>query len=75
MGALGGEWVRADLERGEHGVGFADDADDDGALLDCFLRVLDLEDAAVGGAGGVLVVDDVALVFARLTYKVTESLS
>ena len=56
-------------------MGFADDADDDGALLDCFLRVLDLEDAALGGAGGVLVVDDVALVFARLTYKVTESLS
>ena len=45
-----------DFERGEHGVGFADNANDDGTLLDCFLRVLDLEDAALGRARRVLMI-------------------
>ena len=44
---VSGKWGMTCLERGEDGVGFADDADDDGALLDGFLRVLDLEDAAL----------------------------
>ena len=35
------------LQCSEDSVGFADDTDDDGALLDCFLCVLDLEDAAL----------------------------
>jgi len=35
------------LEGGEDGVGFADYADDYGALFDGFLGILDLEDAAL----------------------------
>lgn len=55
-------------------MGFADDTDDDGTLLNSFLCVLDLEDAALRRA--------VASLASRLwgwrcgaSYKVTESLS
>lgn len=66
------------LEGGEDGVGLADDAYDDGTLLDCFLGIFDLEDAALRGAG-------VGSISRREeererqrgagSYKVTESLS
>lgn len=40
------------LYRCEDSVGFADDADDHGTLLDGFLCIFDLEDTALGRAGG-----------------------
>jgi hypothetical protein len=43
----GGGWTRY-LEGSEDGMCLADDSDDDGTLLDGFLRVLDLEDATLG---------------------------
>jgi hypothetical protein len=45
----------SDLQRSEYGMSFADDAHNDGALLHCFLRVFDLEDAALGRAVPLLV--------------------
>ena len=42
------------LQRSEHGMCLAHDTHDDGALLDGFLRVLDLEDAALGGAADII---------------------
>ena len=51
---------------------FAHYPDYDGTLLDGFLGVFDLEDAALGGAGGVLVCE---VWRDHLAYKVTASLS
>ena len=45
-----GDGGRGYFEGGEDGVGFGDDADDNGALFHGFLGVFDLEDAALGGA-------------------------
>lgn len=59
-------------------MGLADDADDDAALLDGLGGVLDLEDAALRGAGrGVSGWCGEGRVCegAEATYKVTESLS
>lgn len=64
------------LEGGKDGVGFADDAHDDGALLYGLLCVLNLEDTALGGAGRESVsLREVSICVFTSSYKVTESLS
>lgn len=40
-------WRERYFESDQHGVGFANDAHHDGALLDCFLGIFHLEDAAL----------------------------
>ena len=40
------------LESYEHAMGLGGEADGGGTLLDCFQRIFDLEDAALGGAMG-----------------------
>lgn len=55
-------------------MGFADDADDDGTLLDGFLCIFDLEDSALGRALRLLVKDPCSTI-AGLAHNVTESLS
>ena len=47
--------MAADLDCGEDGVRLADDANDDGTLLDGFLGIFDLEDTALRRAGEVRV--------------------
>ena len=69
------------LEGDEDGVRLADEPDDDGTLLERFLGVLDLEDAALGGAAPIASVIDAgsrSCCFPELhhrAHKVTESLS
>jgi hypothetical protein len=60
------------LDGGQDGVCLAHYAYDDGALLDGFLCVLDLEDSALRRA---VAVSYSLIIAAVTTYKVTESLS
>jgi len=43
--------LAADLDCGEDGVRLADDANNDGTLLNSFLGIFDLEDTALRRAG------------------------
>ena len=65
--------VVADLESCEDDMFLAGEADDDGALLDGFLGVFNLEYSSLGGAGGG--VSDIRFSTGEEAYKVTESLS